>query len=814
MRAYRPVIAVTLAAGLVSGVICLSNRSGDRTKHLPHSQAAATRDESSAVEARGARTTSIASFPDRGQLFGYDTDRRVVRSGASTWHPVEISEAHAYRAIAEGGMTLRTPNGEDIQLRYERHVEHPDGSWTWIGRKKGAVQGTEAVLTFGERAVFGTIGDAPGELRLTTEAGSTWLVETDHRRTIGKRLANSDEDFLVPAGLPAPTAHANAAGADSAHGTLIAKAADSSTVLSASGQAADATPLATVDVVVGFTSGFATRLGGDSEARTRLNHLVAVTNTAYLASGLNAQIRVVYAQQIDYPDATHNRIALFDLTGVNCAEQANGSRYTSTARWSCTSVAQSVALQSLTAARETFGADLMVLLRKFEAPEQASCGSAWMLGGGQNPLDLGSAAFGMSIVSDSSADQFPDEGATCPEIMLAHELGHNMGQQHDVVTSRGSDDSDNNGNLLDPEEFGRHPYSFGYSTDGTGSDIATIMSTRRVSQTRYRVFSSPLITSCGGAPCGIAEQTDNVRSMMETMPIVAQFRNRAQRDLNADGRSDLVWHHAGTNQLYYWAMNGAAIIGGDGKTLPPGYASLAMGDMNGDGRADTVISNGHDLRLIPATSSGALGTSVAITGYPSGWTLVGSGDLNADGKSDLVWQNTDTSQLYYWAMNGAVIAGGAGKTLPPGYTTRAISDLNGDARVDVVISNGHDLRLIPMTAANGFGVSQAITGYPVGWTLIGAADVSGDGLGDLIWHNTATNQVYYWAMNAGAVVGGSGKVLPPGYTVPALGDLTGDGRADLVISNGRDLRLIPTSTSGTLGTSVAITGYPVGWTLL
>ena len=38
---------------------------------------------------------------------------------------------------------------------------------------------------------------------------------------------------------------------------------------------------------MGFTTGFATRLGGESQARTRLHFLVDVTNQAFVASGIN-----------------------------------------------------------------------------------------------------------------------------------------------------------------------------------------------------------------------------------------------------------------------------------------------------------------------------------------------------------------------------------------------------------------------------------------------------------------------------------------------------------------------------------------------
>lgn len=597
MRTSLFVVAAILGVGLLVAV----DRPDTGMRMAPQTEAT---ESISPVAAIGLRQTAsaIAAHPDRGQLLAYDRERRVLRSGASTWHPVHISEAYALRAIAESGMTVRAPNGEIIRLRYERHFEHPDGNWTWIGREDGSAPGTETVLTFGEKAVFGTIRQGNADLSLTTEAGSTWLVETDYSRSDSGRIAANEEDLLIPTGMPNPMA------ASAPEPVPMRASGPVEQIASLSIEPATAWTPTTVDVVMGFTTGFATRLGGESQARTRLHFLVDTANEAYLASGINAQIRLVRSLQVDYPDATHNRTALFELTGVDCTEQTSGAHYMSSSRWDCTPITQPVGLQPLTAARATYGGDLLVLVRKFEAPEQVSCGSAWMLGGGQSTIDANSAAYGMTVVSDSSGDLFPDNGSTCPDVHLAHELGHNMGQQHDLVTAIGSDDSDNNGNLLDPEEFGRHAYSFGYSTDGTLSDIATIMSNRRPNQTRYRVFGSPLISTCGGAPCGTADQEDNARSMGEVMPVVAAFR---------------------TTQVVFWDANGdhwaydfirrifnAGITAGCG-TNPPLYCPDAP--VTRDQMAVFLLRGIHGGSYVPPTVTNSSFSDVPSNHWAISW---------------------------------------------------------------------------------------------------------------------------------------------------------------------------------------------------
>ena len=54
--------------------------------------------------------SEVAGLPDRGNLVAYDAGA-VRQQGASTWREVQVSEAHAIRAISEGGMVVQAPDG-------------------------------------------------------------------------------------------------------------------------------------------------------------------------------------------------------------------------------------------------------------------------------------------------------------------------------------------------------------------------------------------------------------------------------------------------------------------------------------------------------------------------------------------------------------------------------------------------------------------------------------------------------------------------------------------------------------------------------
>ena len=139
----------------------------------------------------------FADLPDHGQLLAYPGNV-VRRQGAYTWHRTDLSEAYALRAIRDGHLQVTTPDGQALDFKYDRHIEHASGDWTWIGHIAGH-ELEQAVLTFGANAAFGSIAQPDKHsLRLTVRDGVSWLVETDTARlagVIGKMT--SKPDFML-----------------------------------------------------------------------------------------------------------------------------------------------------------------------------------------------------------------------------------------------------------------------------------------------------------------------------------------------------------------------------------------------------------------------------------------------------------------------------------------------------------------------------------------------------------------------------------------------------------------------------------------
>lgn len=731
-----------------------------------------------------------------GPLLAYDRGAQSLRKGASTWHPVRISEQQAIRAIAQGGLDIEAPDGERIHLAYERHLEHPSGNWTWIGH--AGKTGRQAVITFGEKATFGSITVSGGmPLQLTTAMDRTWLVETDER-LLGDRRGEdlAEADFLI-----APVAQQRRAQAARAE-TADAPRAAAATAITAAGT--------TVDVVIGYTNGFATRLGGQSQARTRLDYLTALANSAYATSQVDGEIRLVQAVQVTYPDNTSNTSTLFQLTGVSCVASNTGANRLPHQGQNCTAATRPAALAPLVQAREQYGADLVALIRPLTA-ESGSCGVSWLLGAAQTPIDSASAGWAFSVISDTNGTQDPIDGTSCREEYLAHELGHNMGLQHDRLTAQGSDDTNNDTNLLDPEEYGRYQYSFGYST-GT---FYTIMSLRRPGQTGYLVFSSPAITVCGGQPCGVADQADNARALAQTMAMVAAFRatrvplGAPDRDFNGDARSDILWRNGVDGRNAIWLSANSATPQVVSAVPQQTWKVAGIGDFNGDGRSDVLWRNGSDGRNVIWRSASSA-TPQAVSTVPSpAWKVAGVGDFNGDGVSDILWRNSNDGQNVVWRSANSATPQAVAAVTAQSWQVAGIGDFNGDDQSDILWRNNTDGRNAIWRSGSSATV-QAVATAPAAWKVAGAGDFDGDGVSDILWRNTIDGRNSIWRSGSSAASVVVTTVTNQAWKVAKVGDFDGDGRSDILWRFGTDGRNV-IWRSGNSATPQAVAAAPLSW---
>ncbi len=698
-------LALTLTAALVVGG-CTSETDSVQDAVRVAAKSSALPPSSLSAEAR--RITSFASMPDRGTLLAFERLQQPVRRKAHTYHAVQLSEAHALKAAHPGGVIeLPTPSGETLRIAYQRHEESLDGNWTWIGR---TLDGMDAIITFGEKAVFGRIAQPNTEaLRLTMSGGRAWLVETDPGKLLdGNLLGDEDATGML---VPPKTVQAALAGKRTRSATT------------AGGE--KASPAETVDVVLGYTNGFVTRYGNVSAATTRLTYLTALTNQAYQNSLVTGRIRLVHTLQVNYTDTNSNEAALQALTGQTCNP-------------TCSPTTVPAELVPLRTARDQYGGDLVSLVRPFQAPQHQGCGIAWLLGGGGFTIDNTDAPFGYSVVSDGNDDDETDgRNYFCRDETLAHELGHNMGQQHNTEDSGG--------------DSGTHPYSYGYR-EASSTGFYTIMAYRLSNSSQFAIphFGNPAV-NYSGRPTGTAN-ADNARSLNLSIPLVAQFRaavvplgGKVRNDFNGDGRSEIYWRENSTGESYIWTLNGTAVT------------------------AAASVHREADL----------------------GWRVVGTGDFNADGRTDVFWRHSTTGATYIHLMNGmAKLPGSGGSQTVPDQTWQIVmfGDFDGNGSSDVYWRNTTTGQCL-VWYMQGLLPSRTAIVYtaPAEWKTIGAGDFNGDGVSDVLWHNSTTGEVYVHRMSSTGInptgTGSLGRVADLNWEIVATGDFNGDGKSDLFWRN-------------------------------
>src|SRR5688572_15120184 len=206
----------------------------------------------------------------------------------------------------------------------------------------------------------------------------------------------------------------------SSGGRYIAKEVDRSKLQDAEGDdtmipprlksSADRPPMVadgagTIDVMVIYTSAARAAVGSVAAIEAEIDAAIASTNQAYSASGITQRLNLVHTQEIAYTSDT----AAMNQTVMSTALNAitNGT-------------APFTAVPGL---RNTHGADLVSLWVQGAGNSTTICGLGWLLQTNSSAGD----EYGYSVVLR--------EPCAISNGSFAHELGHNMGLQHDTYVS-------------------------------------------------------------------------------------------------------------------------------------------------------------------------------------------------------------------------------------------------------------------------------------------------------------------------------------------------------------------------------------------
>lgn len=250
-----------------------------------------------------------------------------------------------------------------------------------------------------------------------------------------------------------------------------------------------------------------------------------------------------------------------------------------------------------------------------------------------------------------------------------------------------------------------------------------------------------------------------------------EARVKVRGDLNGDRRPDLLFQHS-SGQLHTWFMDGPRMIGD--RALSPGsvsplWTAASLDDFNDDGKSDVLWQHQQTGQLYVWHLDGADMIEESTIGSGSTpWRVSTTGDLNGDGSTDIVWQHPVSGAMKVWLMKGRSISVEAG--LSPyradiNWKVVGAADLNRDGRDDLVWQNRQTGQLSVWqmaadgrTAAIAMGLSPWFAS-PL-WIIKAVADFDGDGSPDIIWQHAQTSQLYVWYLDGARMV--RSEFLRPG----------------------------------------------------
>lgn len=266
----------------------------------------------------------------------------------------------------------------------------------------------------------------------------------------------------------------------------------------------------------------------------------------------------------------------------------------------------------------------------------------------------------------------------------------------------------------------------------------------------------------GESGCGIEIFLQGMDGQLAAAALLPSADSRVirARDLNGDGRTDLVGVGRNTGQVAVWLQ------GVDGQwALPTSHAldrgdtdeDMDIGDLNGDGHLDIVVTNGQygtqTVSILLGQAGGTFGATQYLTDPQDVKAYaVAVGDFNHDGRDDLAYAGSHPQLSIMVQQADGTLGAPQAVSLLDWHAVRALEavDVNGDGRADLVSAAGNSVETV-LQQANGtlrtaerFHVAGAMVYNP---QSLAAGDLNGDGQPDLV-----TNMPAYLVNLGGAGV--------------------------------------------------------------
>lgn len=194
----------------------------------------------------------------------------------------------------------------------------------------------------------------------------------------------------------------------------------------------------------------------------------------------------------------------------------------------------------------------------------------------------------------------------------------------------------------------------------------------------------------------------------------AEWRLAGVADLDGDGRDEVLWRSDRHRHLYWWSLDGGAVVSSGHQSIGDGRHLAAIGDLDGNGRSDLVWQSFGDGRVVAWLAGGGGFVEVPIDAWPDGATLAAAQDIDGDGHADLVWHDPVAGRVTWWNMRGGTRIGTGSKSIGRGMRRLASGDFDGDGVADIAWRDRaprQDVIRIWRAVTDGFEQTQ-VADYP------------------------------------------------------------------------------------------------------
>ena len=398
------------------------------------------------------------------------------------------------------------PNGRRYEIALDRLDRHDNGDISWIGHVAAETPDQLVIVTMGGSGTYATFTLPDGNWGAVPGESNDWLFDAD--------FSNLHIDRSEPTDVRIPPDLLNSA---------RPKADPSCPVITSM-----PTQQATIDVLALVAPDFVSAHGSAANAEARINNLITSINTYYVNSKIAIKLR---------------RVATINVNHAAASDPAAPDDATLDAVTGATGVFANVPLL-----RDLYGADMVMLMRGGKG--SGASGIAWIGGYATSPMSA-SSQYMYAVAGD-----LPGISPT----LLAHELGHNMGNNHDPAnagtSTPGATSYGYGWTRCGTGATAGCPATAGFNSVGTGG-FGTIMSYWRPTLAR---FSNPNDTCSGnGSPVAACSSTissasppfsatpDETRTINCTRAAISAFKTayvadcaNPALDSDGDGMPDCV----------------------------------------------------------------------------------------------------------------------------------------------------------------------------------------------------------------------------------------------------------------------------------